>query len=449
MRPHLKSLLILLATMPAPAWAFGLLDGFRLAQRNDPLYQAARAERDAGQANYTIGRSQLLPMVSANTSRSKVNGEREIGGTTSDLDYQSRSTVLQLRQPLFNMERMAEYRQGKARAEYSQSVFDKKEKDLAVRYVTAYLEVLLAEHTIALIDAKLGALKETHIQAKRQYERGDGTVIDMREAEARMAIAEAQRFETRDQYAMAERTLASITGETPQWLSEPGKGIGTFLETTGSLPDWLAEANRNSPDIAAAQKKVDIAMQELKKARAGHYPTVDFIASHNRNRSDTVTTINQKNTLNTLGLQLSFPIFSGGYVNATVEQAASSLAQATAEFDHTRRQTELEVSRQFYGINNGASKVAAQQQAVIASQDALKATQMGVISGIRTATDVLNAEEQLYQARHDLAQAGYEQLVSWVGLRASTGLLSEADIILLDQAFVVRNCPPSKCMLRR
>ena len=74
---------------------------------------------------------------------------------------------------------------------------------------------------------------------------------------------------------------------------------------------------------------------------------------------------------------------------------------------------------------------------------------MGVISGIRTATDVLNAEEQLYQARHDLAQAGYEQLVSWVGLRASTGLLSEADIILLDQAFVVRSCPPSKCMLRR
>ena len=149
MKPLLKSILLLLATLPAPACAFGLLDGFRLAQRNGPLYQAARAERDAGQVNHTIGRSQLLPVVSASASRSKVNGEREIGGMTSDLDYQSRSTVLQLRQPLFNMERMAEYRQGKARAEYSQSVFDKKEKDLAVRYVTAYLEVLLAEHTIA------------------------------------------------------------------------------------------------------------------------------------------------------------------------------------------------------------------------------------------------------------------------------------------------------------
>lgn len=270
----------------------------------------------------------------------------------------------------------------------------------------------------------------------------------MREAEARMAIAEAQLFETLNQRAVAERTLASITGETPQWLNEPGKDIGTLLETAGSLPDWLARANRSSPDIAAAQKKVDIAMQELKKARAGHYPTIDFIASHNRSRSDTVTTINQKNTLNAVGLQLSFPIFSGGYVNATVEQAVSSLAQATAEFDHTRRQTGLEVSKQFYGINNGTSKVIAQQKAVIASQDALKATQMGVISGIHTATDVLNAEEQLFQARHDLAQAGYEQLVSWVGLRASAGLLTEEDIFLLDQAFVVRNCPPSKCILR-
>lgn len=438
--PYLETslLLVLLAAAPMPASAFGLLEGFRLAQRNDAAYRAAQAEREAGEANRALGRAQLLPVISASVSRSSVKGEREIAGSTTDLDYTSKSAALQLRQPLFNMERWASYQQGMARADFSQSVFSRKEKDLTVRYVNAYLDLLLAEQTVVLIETKLAALKEARIQAQRRFEQGDGTVIDVREAEARMAISEAQLSEAQNLRAVAEGSLVLITGQSPQRLAEPGAEIGKHLGPAGLLPEWLARASQNSPEVQAAQKKVAIAEQELRKARAEHYPSLDLVASHSRTSSETVSTLNQKNTLTAVGVQLSVPLFSGGHASALSEQAGASLRQSLAELDGARSQAALEVSRQFYGFSSSTSKVAALQKAVLSSQEALTANKRGVVAGVRTGIDVLNAEEQLYQARYDLVQAAYVQLVSWIGLRAYSGLLTEEDIIQLDQGFVAR-----------
>ncbi|MCD2476313.1 TolC family protein, partial [Staphylococcus aureus] len=86
---------------------------------------------------------------------------------------------------LFNMQRLAEYRQGNARAEYSDAVLDQKLQDLAVRLSGAYMDVLLARDSIDLAEAKLKAISEQLAAAKRMYELGDGTVTDVDEATAR------------------------------------------------------------------------------------------------------------------------------------------------------------------------------------------------------------------------------------------------------------------------
>lgn len=433
------SITVLLAFMqPMAAQAFGLLEGFRLAQRNDAAFRAALAERDAGEANRALGRAYLLPVISANVSRSNVTGERQIGSSTTDLDYTSKSAALQLRQPLFNMERWAEYQQGLAKADFSQSVFSRKEKDLASRYVLAYLDLLLAEQNLTLNEAKIRALSEARQQAQRRLERGDGTIIDVREAEARLALAEAMQVEVQNQRVVAEQALVVLTGEAPRRLAEPGQEMSQHLGVAGLLQEWLARAGQNSPDILAAQGKVDIAQQEVAKARAGHYPSLDLVASHSRTSSDTVSTLNQKNKLNAVGVQLSIPLYAGGYSSALSEQAAASLRQSMAELDEVRAKTALEVSRQFHGFSSNSSKILALRTAVHSSEQVLIANQRGLDAGVRTSIDVLNAQEQLYQARYDLVEAQYKQLANWVELRASSGSLSDADITQLDQGFVWR-----------
>ena len=93
---------------------------------------------------------------------------------------------------------------------------------------------------------------------------------------------------------------------------------------------------------------------------------------------------------------------------------------------------ELDITRYFTASLSGVSKVRGYEQAVKSSERALHSTKMGFTAGLRTNVDILNAEEQLFQARRDLAEARYQYLVSTLRLRASAGVLVEDDIARLN-----------------
>jgi len=225
-------------------------------------------------------------------------------------------------------------------------------------------------------------------------------------------------------------------------LAEPVAQINQYLGPEGVLDDWRSKAMASSPDIKAAQLNVEVAEQELKKARAGNYPTLDMVASKDRSIASSVSTINQRISQNVIGIEVNLPIFNGGYNSAQIKQNAALYRQAQAELDNARAQVELEVSRQFYGVSNGQRKVLALQKAVSSSEETVKASKLGLSAGVKTLTDILNAEEQLYQSRRDLLLAQYNQLVSWIALRADSGTLTQADMLLLDQHFTLGGSMP-------
>ncbi|WP_159878437.1 TolC family outer membrane protein [Aquitalea denitrificans] len=440
-RPTLLAAACLLV-MPMLSAGHGLLEGLQLARANDAQYQAAMAEREAGEANGPLGRAQLLPTLNASFNRSKVTGSDTAPDytgaiSTSPLNYMSQDAAIQLRQPLFNLQRWALYQQGQARVDYSQALFARKDNELVLRYLSAYLGVLLSQQNLALSEAKLHALSAARTQAQKLFEQGDGTVTDIHDAEARMAMADAELIEARNMQLIAERTLQTTTGQPATALAEPEADIGRYLGTVGQLAEWRDKALALSPDIRAAQQNVRIAEQEVKRARAGNYPTLELVASKDRSSASSVSTINQRITQNVIGVELSVPLFNGGYNSAQLAQSAAQYRQAQAELDNARAQVELEVSRQYYGVSTGARKVASLQKAVFSSAETVKASKLGLVAGVKTLTDILNSEEQLYQARRDLLLAQYNQLVSWIALRADCGVLGQQDLILLDRHFSV------------
>ena len=448
-RPCCLYALVLSSALLLPPFvhAYGLLEGFQLARQNDPQYQSANAEREAGAANRQLGQAQLLPTLSASFNRSKVTGSDtapDFFGTlsTSPLKYMSQDAAIQLRQPVFNLQRWAIYQQGNARADYSEAVFSRKESELAVRYLSAYLGLLLSQKNIVLSEAKLHALSSARQQAQKLFEQGDGTVTDIHDAEARMAMAESELIEARNMQLIAERSLLALTGVAATGLAEPAGDIGQYLGADGTVSDWRDKALQYSPDIRAAQLNVQIAEQELRKAKASNYPTLDLVASKDRSSASSISTINQHITQNAIGIELSVPIFNGGYNSAQIVQTSAQYRQALAELDNARTQVELEVTRQFYGVSNGARKVAALKKAVISSEETVKASKLGLGAGVKTLTDILNSEEQLYQARRDLLLAQYNQLVSWIALRADSGALRGEDMVLLDRNFSAQASQP-------
>ena len=427
-----------------PASALGFMEAYRAALQNDPTYQAAIAENEAGQQNRAMGRAGLLPQISANVSRARVRGEREYTAQTltgsrevvEPLKYFSYSRTVQVRQSVLNMAAIANFRQGRARAEYSTEVFRGKQNDLALRLSSAYFQALLSQHAIDLAQAKVQSIEQQLKTAEVQFKAGDGTVTDVDEARARRDLAQAQLIEARNQLTVAMRSLQELVGDKPvslaQLKADFAKQLKPELET---LDTWLDRALESSADIAAQRRALEVAEREVDKNRAGHLPTVDVYASSGRSQSDSFSSINQEYRTRQLGVQVNIPIFSGGYTNAATTQAIANRERARNELEATVNKTHIEVTKQYSGTVSGLAKVQALELAVKSSEQALESTKMGFKAGMRSNVDILNAEEQLYTSRRDLAEAKYVYLLSRLRLKAAAGQLSEADMGEVDSYF--------------
>ncbi|MNV69294.1 Outer membrane protein TolC precursor [compost metagenome] len=187
------------------------------------------------------------------------------------------------------------------------------------------------------------------------------------------------------------------------------------------LDDWLARAEAASPELRALRAQAEAARQEVRKAEAGHYPTLDAVAQLARNQSDSVTSINSRHAQKSIGLQLNIPLYAGGAVNSQVRQALASEERAREALEAARRDLGARVHQEFRGMTEGVLRVRALEQAVRSAQQALASSQKSLQAGVRTTLDVLQAEQQQTTALRDLAQARYRYLLAQLQLQSLVG----------------------------
>jgi protease secretion system outer membrane protein len=415
------------------ASAVGLVQAYEAALQNDPTYRSAVHENEAGQQNRVLGRSNLLPNVSANYSTFKNKGDVTqpdfLGRqTTSELDYKSDSRGVTLRQPLFNLDGYARYQQGIAQSNYSDALFSARGQDLVIRLVSAYAEAKYTEDQLALATIQRDTFAEQRKVNDRMFEKGEGTRTDMLETQARYDLAEAQLIEARDNMTTARNNLAAIVGIDVSQLDPLGDDFRVKPMSPSSFEEWKALALERNSEIAAQRYAVEIAEQEVKKARAGHAPRVDFIAQYSKSGSETVNTRNQESDVRALGVQVNIPIYSGGSVNAATTQAVASQQKAKADLDARTSLVLVELRKQYDLLLSGASRINALVKSVNSAKLLVEATQQSVKGGVRINLDVLNAQQQLYTAQRDLAQARYSYLISYLRLRYAAGTLNADDL---------------------
>ncbi|MFJ4453023.1 TolC family outer membrane protein [Pseudomonas sp. NPDC089392] len=422
-------LMLCLLGLSVQASAMDLKQAWDLLQYQGPIYRAAVHEKQAGGENRAIGQAGLLPQINAAAYFNRVNGSQRQNGQDNDLDYDSKGANVRLRQPLFNKQKMAEYHQGQQRADYSVAVFDAKSQDAAVRLADAYFDVLLASETITLAKAKLNAFEEQLASAKRRKELGAGTITDIDESVARRDLADADLIEAQDNLVNARRKLEEYIGETPQSLTTLQPGFNTPPLMPGNLQDWLVKAQADSPLIHARRYNYELAEEEVKRARAGHYPTLDFVAGYTAGSSQSISELNQRNHYSSIGLELNIPLYSGGSTSALTRQASANSSKALDELDATRQEVISGTTREYRGVQSGALRIHALEKAVASNERSLTSTRKGFKEGgTSTNSDVLNAEELLYDARHDLFEAKLNYLMSRLRLASSVGSLGDDDI---------------------
>lgn len=415
----------------APASAQNLVTLFDAAKTYDANYLSAQAQ--ARSAPYLAEQAKALmrPNAALTGSLSRVDTEiadRSRGSTNT-------ATALQARQPLFNPANKATIDQAQKSLTVSDLNLLAAEQELIILVAQTYFNVLGAQDTLTTTRASKAAIGEQLASAKRNFEVGTATITDTREAQARFDLASAQEIAAENDLRTKQIALDQLVGRvnvTPQPLAANAKLPPLSPD---SVEAWVSQAQSRHTTIQRAQKALEIAQIETRKAKAGHWPTLDAVSSVSNNRAPAsiASTSNTSTTSASLGLQLSVPIYSGHAVQNRIKETLLLLEKAQNDLEAARRGVAQTARQAFFNVQSGQAQVNALEAAESSSLLALDATKLGYKVGVRVNLDVLNAQTQLYTTRRDLAQARYNVLVGSLLLKQATGELQSQDLVTLNQ----------------
>lgn len=417
-------LLAATAPLPASASTFDLLQAWESALERDATTRAARAGAESAREALPQARGQLLPNLSLSASwyRNDVERNRSETQTLPDEAYNSSNETLTLRQPIWRKPLLAGLEQARHVVEDADATMARALSTLAMRVTGAYLEALLAQDQIDLIESQR-VLTEAQLDAARKaLAAGSGTRTDVDEALSRLDLNTAQRLEAKLALEVARRELEVLVDRPLGTLArlDPSR-LALEPPVPDTLDAWIRTAEANSPEIRSLQAKRDVARRDVDRQRGGHHPTLDAVAQVIRSSSENVNTPAWGYTNRLLGVQLNIPLYAGGTVQSLVRQALAEEARAEAALEATRRDLGLRIHKEFRGVVEGTAKIRAYEQAVRSAQQMVTSSRRSFEAGARTTVDILNAEQQRQGALRDLAQARYMWLASQVRLEALSG----------------------------
>jgi outer membrane protein len=431
---------VLLALLPALTGAAGaadLIEVYRLARGSDAVFASARAAWTAAQEKLPQGRAGLLP--SASLSASTQYNDRDIRSRNPAVpqasgQFNSNALSLSVTQPLYRRQNLVAYEQAATLVEQADRQFALAAQDLIVRVAQAYFDVLLAQDNVAFAAAQKTAIGQQLEQARRNFEVGTATITDQHDAQARYDLTVSQEIAAQNELEIRRRQLAQIIGRAAPVLAPVGTRLKLAPPQPPNIETWVTQATTSSLQVLISEAGLAFAQQEVARNRGAHHPTLDAFATYSESSSGSGIQggFGNDTTTRVIGVQLALPLYQGGLTSSRVREALANEDRARQDLDNARRSAELAARQAFLGVANGMAQVEALRAALVSSQSSLDSTRLGLEVGVRTQVDVLNAQQQLFSTRRDLAQATYTYLMSLLRLKAAVGTLTEDDLAQIN-----------------
>jgi outer membrane protein len=442
-QPRLKSLAIGFAALSLgiavlPVRGADLLSVYQEALGSDPQYASARANFLAAQEKSVQGKAALLPQLTANAAVNYTNADARFPGSTffpgGQRDFGGRTFGVQLTAPLYRPQSWETWEQGKLQGTAAELQLGASGQDLMVRVSQAYFDVLLARANLAFIRAQKSAISEQLAQAKRNFVVGTATITDTNDAQARFDLSTAQEVAALNELEVKNRALATIIGKYPG----PVAGLATPVSLEGPQPAdinaWVEQARETSLTVEVQKTAVEIARREVEKQKYGHLPTVDLTASYaDVKANSSVQGFGSEIRQGVAGVQVQLPLYAGGAIGSRIREASANRVKAEQDLENARRQVTLSTQSAFLGVTSGLAQVRALEQALRSSEVSLESTKLGREVGVRTQVDVLNSQQQVANARRDLARAVYDTIVAQLKLKQAVGRLAVEDLAAINR----------------
>ena len=368
-----------LGSAPGSARAEDLTQIYRDALVSDPTLAAARSTWLATQENVPQARAGLLPSVLLSALANEQDYHQTLHTdpqTKFSQRFPSAGYTVSASQPLYRAQNLIGYDQAKQQVGQADYVLASAQQDLIVRVAQAYFNVLLAQFTIELTASQKAAVSENLAQAKRNFEVGTATITDTNDAQAKYDQIVAQEISVLNDLENALAALRAIIGRLPKDLKRFDRKFQPEPPSPNALEPWVDKAVRENLQVRIAQANLDIATLEVDRQRAGHYPTLDLVASFNQAYAGGAASTNLAANFSTdfriglIGVQLNLPIYQGGSVDSKVRQAVANQDTSRQNLEAARRSAQLLAQISYAGVTNGVAQVKALDQAVASAQRA-------------------------------------------------------------------------------
>jgi outer membrane protein len=415
------------ATSHAQSSEYGaenLTELFRLAEINSPSIASAKASLLATTEKERQALGAFLPSVNYNGSKNKQNTQ----AITNDVTLpESDSTItkheIALTQPLYSRPSSIQYQISKHQIEKQEFELSQLILDLRSKVAQAYFLVLTYEDTLRLLDAQKSTFTQQLAQAKRSYELGITTVTDVHEAQSKLDSLIAQEVGTSKELEAAKVSLRTLVGKNFKLTQTFQIEFGSKLKTIPDVGRLLDQAYAGNYQIRSLNSLAELAVLDIKKANALHYPSLDFKASVSQSKQNVMST----NTLQTdsrnaqVGIYLTIPLYSGGIISSKAREAIHNLDKVNHDLENVRLGIQEDIEGNYTRWKLGIAQIEALDKAIVSSEAALKSVNTGYALGVRIGLDVFTAQQQIIQLKKDLLKAKYDTLMSVLKIRTALG----------------------------
>jgi protease secretion system outer membrane protein len=419
--------------------AISLKEAYESALRNDPYLRISHLENESVREDYIVARAAILPNISGNVNlgNNLVHQNSSFGDSviSSSPHYRSRTSSVELRLPILNIDGLLRIKQGRIQINQFEKLLEASENDLGLRVVSSYFDAVFALKQLQLSKVQLNMYEEQWKANRNLFKNGESTKTDLLETESRYQLAEAQVIEAEDSAVLAKNALEILVGHDPGHL-ESFEGTLNFDEvSTIEYAVWEANTRSNNRALISARLGVDSARLEIARIRSAHLPRLDMVMGYSKGANESINTYGQATTNRSIGLQLNIPIYSGGAMSARTRQAILIFQRIESEYQTKVDGILMALRKEYNVVHSSEKRIFALTTAVATSEQYLKAIEKSIVGGVRVNVDMLNAVQQIYTAKRDLAQAQYAFLLAKIRLKAATKKIGLADIQDLSQGF--------------
>lgn len=394
-----------------------------LAKHFDAHFLSARADEEASSCQVQEAFSQLLPTIDLDGDWMKNHilvtyDNRRF--TKIDRDYDSAQWSAQLTQPIFDLKAWTGLGRAQTAHDLAGRRFRQAELDLFQRLTQAYYDTLFAIENVRILEEEKSNLASRLANIKGLHQSGVVAGTETLQVKSRLAMVEAQLLEAQWTLANKRRLLKSMTG--PDVGDPDPVGRDQIENNPGYLEDWLARLPDNV-QVQSKQLDLEIAKQGQGQAASGFWPSIEAIGTYGDamegpTASLPVETINKNYSA---GFRCTWTLFSGFGTIAACNEVQKNADKAQAELKAAQREVSIQIAQYYSGISSGFKQLQALDQSVAAGKEVVQAMEEGYHVGAHSLMELLDARQQLLEAKRERSEAFYKLLMDQCQLHLAVG----------------------------